>query len=132
MIRRSAVSVATLAVFFVGCGGKIASDSGSTDTSNPGSTTTSGLPTDGSCPTTTGGRYCPDDEPITADDIEQCKQGLADPTCGASYESFLACAESHVSCTTSGTTDGDVIDSACNSQLQTYEACAEGQSHAHP
>lgn len=112
--------------FLSACGGKVAPENGSTNGSPPSSS----KPTDGSCPSDDT-QYCPNDEPVTYDDIHDCNDQLADPTCGASYKAFLACAEQHITCNASGMTDGDAIDTACGDQLDQYEEC-DDRSPTHP
>jgi hypothetical protein len=87
-------------------------------------------PTDGSCPHQDV-QYCPNDEPISDDDVHACDQELADPTCGASYKAFLACAELHITCNANGTTDNDAIIGSCEDELKNYERCTD-QSPTHP
>jgi hypothetical protein len=128
MIRHGFALVVVFVGLLSGCGGKVASDSGSTG--GPGGAPGTGSsdpnkPTDGSCPPV-GATYCSADDPVSADDIAQCNKGLSDPQCGSQYKDYLACAEQHITCDSTNRTDTNALQVVCNTQLTAYEQCIEG------
>jgi hypothetical protein len=69
---------------------------------------------------------CGADVPPTADETTLCDNKLNDPCCGGLYSDYLGCMQSHQSCTSSGLTDDNASNAACNDKLAKYENCYFG------
>lgn len=75
-----------------------------------------------SCPAV-GSKACSGDPGVTKDQNNACVGLRTDTACGTSYGKLLDCAKKNVVCT-DGKTDEAATRAACQSQFDTYAACA--------
>ena len=79
----------------------------------------------GNCPAV-GSKACPNDDPITQAEVDQCNQAKNDSKCGSKYTAVLQCEGSNLKCGSDGKVDATATGNACSSQVQAYVSCASG------
>jgi hypothetical protein len=66
---------------------------------------------------------CPNEPELTADDRARCKELLAS-ACGDQYKASLACTASKETCDADGMSDGEALQTACETEKDAWEACS--------
>jgi len=69
---------------------------------------------------------CPNDQPLTQDQITTCNNEKDDKCCGGLYNDYLACMQDHQTCTSSGVTDTTVTNGTCGDPYAKWQDCYYG------
>lgn len=81
----------------------------------------------GTAPSCASKGSCPNSPAPSSSDVAQCQSFLADPKCGAAFETYFACAATQEKCTVAGITDDAATTAAigahCAGEASAYKAC---------
>jgi hypothetical protein len=68
---------------------------------------------------------CPNEGPMSPDQVEMCTAMRDDAKCGAAFKAMMTCAISKEVCSSDGKHDDEATDKACPAESQAFEACFE-------